>query len=256
LLTQELSAAPRGGNSGSAAILSGTAGEGCLENEPPRRNTIEPYTATRKTTRVQKLANGTTITQETISKEARDSSWRSYRENKPEYSGGIEAPHPADTFYFVFDPVSRTSLNWNSRSKEATLVHMAEPGQARTAHLPQVTLPDRAAAGSAPMVRPDQPKQQTEQLGTKNINGLEARGMRTTRIIPVGQMGNDQPLVITHEHWFSQELGIIVLQIDDDPRTGTRTEEVTDVEQGEPDPALFQAPEGYTVKEQFPGQQN
>jgi len=31
---------------------------------------------------------------------------------------------------------------------------------------------------------------------------------------------------------------------------------LTDFERGEPDPALFQVPEGYAVKEEFPNQSN
>jgi hypothetical protein len=61
---------------------------------------------------------------------------------------------------------------------------------------------------------------------------------------------------VTHETWVSEELMLAVMQIDDDPRTGVRTMELTDIERGEPDPALFQVPEGYTVKDQYPNQQN
>jgi hypothetical protein len=32
--------------------------------------------------------------------------------------------------------------------------------------------------------------------------------------------------------------------------------ELTDIERGEPDPALFRPPEGYTVKDQYPNQKN
>lgn len=90
----------------------------------------------------------------------------------------------------------------------------------------------------------------------KQSNGLEARGTRFTTTYPVGRVGNDQPFTVTHETWISTELMIAVLQIDDDPRTGARTMELTDIERGEPDPALFQPPEGYTVKDKYPDQQN
>jgi hypothetical protein len=47
----------------------------------------------------------------------------------------------------------------------------------------------------------------------------------------------------------SQTLGIELRYITDDPRTGKQTTEVTDIQQTAPDPALFQPPEGYQVKE-------
>jgi hypothetical protein len=40
---------------------------------------------------------------------------------------------------------------------------------------------------------------------------------------------------------------------DDDPRTGTRITEVTNLDRGEPNPALFQVPEGYTMRDRYPG---
>ena len=36
----------------------------------------------------------------------------------------------------------------------------------------------------------------------------------------------------------------------DDPRYGLRTEEVTQLDRAEPDPALFRIPAGYTIREQ------
>jgi hypothetical protein len=49
-------------------------------------------------------------------------------------------------------------------------------------------------------------------------------------------------------------MNILLLSAREDPRTGTRTTEVTDLDRGEPDASVFQVPEGYTVKEPNPGQ--
>jgi hypothetical protein len=76
------------------------------------------------------------------------------------------------------------------------------------------------------------------------------------RTIPAGKEGNNQPIVITTETWRSNELKLVVRRITNDPRIGISTMELTDIQQGEPDPALFQVPEGYTVKDQFPQPQN
>jgi hypothetical protein len=47
----------------------------------------------------------------------------------------------------------------------------------------------------------------------------------------------------------STQYDIPLLTITNDPRTGKRTDEVTEFQPGEPDPALFQIPKGYTVRE-------
>jgi hypothetical protein len=213
--------------------------------------TGEPYTATRKTTRVQTLANGTEITHETIVKEARDSNGRTYRESHPELPAGAEG----EDFVTVniFDPTNRVNILWNTRSKQATIFHMPDPAQLRPptgTEIPQ----------TQPMVQPlrnaPSPAPQIENLGIQTINGVAAQGSRVTRIIPAGRQGNDQPITITSETWRSTELKLVIRSINNDPRSGVTTIELTDIQQGEPDPALFQVPEGYTVKEQFPQMQN
>ncbi len=253
LLAQELSA--RSGSSSVAAVLRGPAVEGasCPEGEE-QKQTIESYTANRKTTGVQTLANGTTITNVTTNKEARDSSGRTYHENQAETQLGFAGPAPAFSFFNVVDPVSRVTISWSSNSKDATVSHQPDPVQARPP-LPPAT--SATAAIQLPRIpRPAHRRGETEDLGTKTINGVDAHGTRTTETYPAGAIGNDQPITVTHEMWMSRELGLVVLQIDDDPRTGVRTMELTDIERGEPDPALFRPPEGYTVKDQYPNQKN
>jgi hypothetical protein len=211
-----------------------------------------PYTALRKTTHVQKLADGTTITRESTEKEARDSEGRTYHESHFSFPAGVPGQAPfSHSVYNIFDPVNRVQINWNSNSKQANVSHMPEPGQLsqpqRPATLPQVrSLPARVA----------QDRSGIEDLGTKTINGVEAKGIRFTRVIPEGSEGNDRPLTVTSETWTSPDLKTTVLSIIDDPRNGTNTTELTDIDRAEPDPSLFQVPEGIAIKDQYPGQQN
>ncbi|MGA3046728.1 MAG: hypothetical protein ABSD67_08905 [Terracidiphilus sp.] len=218
----------------------------------PMGITGAPYSATRKTTRVQKLANGTTITHVNTVKEARDSSGRTYHESRPEIAQGAEGEASSFVFVNVHDPVNRINISWNSGSKVANVIHMPEPGQIKRIE----TQPAAENAAPMPMMRPEAIKPQFEELGMKTINGVEAKGTRTTRVIPVGREGNDQPLTVIHESWVSPELRIVVMSSSDDPRSGTSTMELTDIERSEPDPVLFQVPEGYTVKERTPGLEN
>jgi hypothetical protein len=252
LPAQEVPVSIRSGSGGTvAAVLSGGAGaRGCSDKDPAGRS-IEPYTATRKTTEMQKLANGVTITRESTGAMARDSSGRSYHKDQPSIMSGGDTQIPDMFFFNVNDPVSRISIHWTSNSREATVFHFPQPGK-----MVPSSAPAQSAPAHMPEFKPVQTKMVSEDLGTKTINGLDARGTRTTKTYPAGSIGNDQPLVVTSEEWESTELGIEVLRIDDDPRTGVRTTELTDIERGDPDPALFQAPEGYTVKDQNPERPN
>jgi hypothetical protein len=161
------------------------------------------------------------------------------------------------SMFNVIDPVNHVSIHWNSQSKEATVLHMPDPAQTRQP--PPLLSPASAPSASVQtevIPRPVRPESHTEGIGTKTIDGIDVTGVRTTQTYALGQIGNDQPIVVTHETWMSIELHIPVLEIDDDPRTGVRTMRLTDVERGEPDPSLFQPPEGYTIKDQNPSQQN
>ncbi|HEV2200401.1 MAG TPA: hypothetical protein VGR73_11330 [Bryobacteraceae bacterium] len=93
-----------------------------------------------------------------------------------------------------------------------------------------------------PIAPPD-----SEQLGSKTVEGVLATGTRTTITIPAGQIGNDKPLLITDERWYSPELQITVQSTHSDPRMGTTAYSLKNISRGEPSPALFQVPADYTV---------
>jgi hypothetical protein len=88
----------------------------------------------------------------------------------------------------------------------------------------------------------------TTSLGSQTINGVLAEGTRTTRTIPVGAIGNANPIVITRERWYSPDLQTVVMTKRSDPRTGETVFQLTDIQRQEPDASLFQVPSDYTVK--------
>ena len=89
----------------------------------------------------------------------------------------------------------------------------------------------------------------TEDLGASNLSGVEVEGKRVTWVIPEGTVGNDRPITSTEETWRSKELDVDVQVKRDDPRVGTRTTTLTELNLGEPEPYYFQVPEGYQVRE-------
>jgi len=88
-----------------------------------------------------------------------------------------------------------------------------------------------------------------EDLGPQTIEGVNARGTRTTWTIPAGAIGNLQPIRIVSEQWMSPDLQILVLTKHSDPRTGDNTYRLQNIVRAEPDRSLFTVPPDYTLKE-------
>jgi hypothetical protein len=88
-----------------------------------------------------------------------------------------------------------------------------------------------------------------ESLGTQTVEGVQAEGTRITFTIPAGKIGNERPIVTVNERWYSPELQAVVMSKNSDPRSGETTYRLTNINRSEPDPALFQVPADYTIKE-------
>jgi hypothetical protein len=107
-----------------------------------------------------------------------------------------------------------------------------------------------APLGSIALVQPGYGrdyKTNNEELGTRNIEGVEAEGTRTTTTIPAGAIGNERPIDIVYEKWYSKELQLIVYSKHSDPRYGDQTYRLTNISRSEPDPGLFAVPAEYKV---------
>jgi hypothetical protein len=89
-----------------------------------------------------------------------------------------------------------------------------------------------------------------EELGGRDIAGMETVGTRETTIRNAGTMGNDQPLTFMSEYWHSDQLGINLLSIRSSPFFGKQIFTITDLTPGDPDPKLFELPAGFTVQDQ------
>jgi hypothetical protein len=87
-----------------------------------------------------------------------------------------------------------------------------------------------------------------EDLGEQTIEGVLAKGTRTTSTIPAGTLDNEQPIRIVSEEWFSPELQVLVLTKHSDPRVGETTYRLVDISRTEPAKSLFELPAGYTIK--------
>ena len=88
-----------------------------------------------------------------------------------------------------------------------------------------------------------------EPLGKQMVEGVNAEGTREVTTIPEGSIGNDRPIQITNESWYSDELQMTISTKRSDPRNGDESFRVTNIQRGEPAAYLFQAPTGYQINE-------
>lgn len=100
---------------------------------------------------------------------------------------------------------------------------------------------------AAPLMRNGPGK--VEDLGTQMIEGVPARGTRTTTTIPAGQIGNEREINIVSESWYSNELQMQVMSKHSDPRTGESVYKLTNINRSEPQRSLFEIPGDYTISE-------
>lgn len=115
------------------------------------------------------------------------------------------------------------------------------------------TLPPPGGAGVGGVVMqwyggPDD-RGKSESLGKQMIEGVEAEGTRNVTTIPAGKIGNERPIEIVFERWYSPELQTVVMTRHADPRFGETTYRLTNISRDEPSHSLFEVPAGYTVKE-------
>jgi hypothetical protein len=85
----------------------------------------------------------------------------------------------------------------------------------------------------------------TESLGTRNIEGVNCEGTRSVTTLEAGAIGNDRPIEITDERWYSPDLQTVVMTRHNDPRTGEEVFRLTDISRTEPAAYLFQVPPGF-----------
>ena len=225
-----------------------------------------PYSATITNESVQTLADGNRIVQTSTGTTARDSMGRT-RQDAPLPSIGNMSPADAPHLVFLQDPVAQVSYTLNLTDKTAMkgpvfFEAMAFAGSTATVAKLGGAVIARSVAGpiTAAQVPPlpvaiqrsaiaDEGEAQTEDLGSKTMEGVTVTGTRTTRTIPAGQIGNDRPLSIVTEVWTSPELKTVVYSKRSDPRMGDQTFQLTNIVRAEPDPSLFTVPSDFKILE-------
>ena len=88
---------------------------------------------------------------------------------------------------------------------------------------------------------------QHEDLGMSSTAGVDTHGYRESTTLNVGVMGNDQPMLISREFWYSLKLGVNLISIVDAPQSGKQVFTAKEVSTAEPDASFLEIPSDYKV---------
>jgi len=201
-----------------------------------------PFSAVGVSESTQTLADGNHITRKTQTNLFRDSQGRFRKEVTLSGFGPLAASGEAKSFVFLNDPVANENFVLHPQEKIAE--KMGKPF-GRMKHPGRGGLKDKSASWEAQAEANGNFKK--EDLGTQKVGGVSAQGTRYTRTIPAGQMGNEKPITIVSEHWYSNELQLTVMSKRSDPRFGDTTYSITNIQRTEPAASLFTVPSDYTV---------
>jgi hypothetical protein len=207
-----------------------------------------PFKATASTDTSQTLQDGTSIHRTATSTLYRDSQGRSRNEVTLSGFGPLQAAGKTHTMITIADPVVGAHYMLDAEHKVAhqRMMHAPPGGNAAA---PEATQAFQQKMESRMQQEEASGAVKKDSLGTQSINGINAEGTRITRTIAAGQIGNDKAIQIVFERWYSPDLQIVVKSTRSDPRFGTTTYSLTNVQRVEPAASLFAVPPDYTVEQ-------
>jgi len=187
-----------------------------------------PFSATVVIESKQTLADGTVEKRVGQTLIARDSRGRIRNERHMLMPEGTKGMPPLIAVH-VFDPATRISYIYNP----ATMI-------ARE----QLVPPPRPFGSGG--------NGTTEDLGTSTLNGMQAKGTRTTRVVPAEVSGTGKPVTVTDEVWYSEDLHMNLMEEHTDLRGGKQTVVILSIKRDEPAASLFEVPAGYKIVDMTP----
>jgi len=206
-----------------------------------------PFSANAVSETTQTLSDGNHISRKTQSNVFRDSQGRIRREITIAGFGLMAPSGKPKSFVVINDPVAGQTFMLHPDEKTAE--SMSNPfakmnGAMKQSMKDKMEFRRQGETNNVNVKRED--------LGTQTIAGVTAQGMRMTKTIPAGQIGNEKPITIVREIWYSNELQTVVMSKHSDPWSGETSYTLTNIQRTEPDAALFSVPSDYTVTQGRP----
>ena len=230
-----------------------------------------PYSAQVVTETTQTLSDGNRIVNRATASIYRDSEGRTRREQTLRTIGGFATAGDAPQMIFINDPVAQMSYVLDARTHvtrkmpffrfEVRVPPPAEAGKTPSSTETRTPSPDSGESNGNVYVVTTPPaaggyrveyfgggkRAKAESLGKQLIEGVQAEGTRTTVTLAAGEIGNELPIAIVNERWYSPELQTVVMSRQTDPRFGETVYRLTNIDRSEPDKSLFEVPGDYTV---------
>jgi len=202
------------------------------------------------------LADGNRIRQTINLKIYRDNEGRTRREQAVNLNG-LAPDANMQQMVFINDPVAGVNYALNAKERTGTRAVRNSAGGGPQRMTAEGRGPGPRARESSNFADPrgmgrrgaSDSNFKTESLGRQTIEGVQAEGRRTTMTIPAGQAGNELPIYIVNESWYSSELHTTVLSKHSDPRNGETVTRLTNISRSEPAQVLFEAPADYKLRE-------
>jgi hypothetical protein len=256
------------GEGGHTAFIGGDSGFMMAEMAGGKVVKGAPYSAQAVTESTQVLADGNRIVRKTTASIYRDSEGRTRHEQTLGGVGSYQTQSkqmiaindPVGGAHYMLDPESKTAHKMSpppgafmrTRGGEATSVHVQS--SSATTSSDQAAQPQMRHEGGHFNVQiakssDDDSSRKVESLGTQTIEGVQVEGTRVTHTIAIGEVGNEQPINIVMERWYSPELQVVVMMKHSDPRNGENTYKLVNINRSEPADSLFKVPSDYSVKE-------
>ncbi len=232
-----------------------------------------PFSAQATTVTDQTLADGNHIHHQNHATLYRDSQGRTRRETTlGDFGPWSAAESETKEVVMINDPVAGVHYMLHPDEHRAMQMPLPNPAMVKgmnspaakaaggkavtvvqrwTSEIPAPPPPPGAPGGDVLFYRcldDEEQNGQTESLGTQVIEGVKAEGTRITSTIPGGTIGNDQPIQIVIERWYSPELQMVVMSRKSDPRVGETTFRLANINRAEPAATLFQVPADYTLE--------
>ena len=191
--------------------------------------TGKPILATLTITRVETLP-GNSITNTTNGTFARGADGSTYRNVKFTTIGPWSASGKAQEFAYIRNETNGTqyTVNVAKGTYEAYPIRQRKSGEERKNRLDRPSLANETVTDNLSGTYTDPV--------TNTVYPVDDR--KVTRTIPAGAIGNELPIVITFERWYSAALDLLLQETRSDPRFGTTTYQLSNIGQS-PASTLF-----------------
>lgn len=217
------------------------------------------YSGEGKTTSVQSSADGAQLNRVVPGqgeKVWRDSQGRLRSEQNflTGRNGGlklVEIQDPVAGYVFILDDIAKVAHRVKAsvipeRSKDPLAMQHSPAGSVGVI---SSSVMNAAGGGGDSAAAPSRMPQISapEDLGLQSLEGIEVHVSRVATVIPAGAEGNDNPITVTRDSWYSPELNLILRTVTNDPRSGVQTSGFDNLSRNEPDPSLFTVPADYST---------